>query len=111
MNYPGGMSIEQYAERYNRRQSLLKSKMAQDGPFNVSSATRHFSDYRKGDVVSPATMKAFLNQMVLDGLLIVSRGHRGTYFEIKRECHVSGPWVRRDNGIPLGRYYPMGNFA
>lgn len=20
-------------------------------------------------------------------------------------------WVNRDNGIPLGRYYPMGNFA
>ena len=104
---PNNMTIEQFAERFNRRESLLKSQIAADGAqFTVADATRHLSDYRAGQVVTHDEAKRLLDKMVEDGLLRKERTKsRNRYSTIPAK---SGAWAppKLDSGSPIGLHQP-----
>jgi hypothetical protein len=91
-------------ERDRRRKTLLASVLM-ESCFCANDVARLLSDHKNGKPVSKDAAKKFLDAMVDDRLITrVARQDRALW--CKRRISIgTGPWVKRDNGIPLGQYY------
>lgn len=113
MTIPNNMTIEEWAERRIKRQAITESEIAKAG-FTLKQA-REVSE-AAGNPMSDGSMAAFLNQMVIEGILSKDRvNSRTLFYAVDRRptwtSRVKAHWCRRDNGLQIGMYYPLGNFA
>jgi len=91
-------------ERDRRRKTLLASVLM-ESCFCANDVARLLSDHKNGKPVSKDAARKFLDAMVEDRLIArVPRQDRAMW--CKRKISIGyGKWVKRDNGIPLGRYF------
>ena len=99
-----GFTAGMEEERDRRRKTLLSSVLM-ESCFCANDVARLLSDHKKGKPVSKDAAKKFLDAMVEDRLITrIPRQDRAMW--CKRRISIgTGPWVKGDNGIPLGRYY------
>jgi hypothetical protein len=98
--YTAGME----EERDRRRKTLLASVLM-ESCFCANDVARLWSDHKGGKPVSKDAARGELESMVREGLITrVARQDRALW--CRRKISIgTGQWVKRDNGIPLGRYY------
>jgi hypothetical protein len=91
-------------ERDRRRKTLLASVLMESS-FCANDVARLLSDHKNGKPVSKDAAKKFLDAMVDDRLISrLARQDRALW--CRRKISIgTGQWVKRDNGIPLGRYF------
>lgn len=100
------MTIDEYAARYIKRQSILSSCLM-NGNFSVHDAIRHLSSGRKDKQPSADATREFLDAMVKDGLLkrTAERG-KARWCRVGSATSVRGSWGVTDNGVRLGMHQP-----
>lgn len=106
MTVPNNMTIEEYAERHIKRQSILNS-ILMNGVFDVNDAIRHQANGRKENKSTVDAMREFLDSMVRDGLLKRANTYgRARWSRPGQPEGIAGPWRNTDNGKRLGQHYP-----
>ncbi|MCA9367777.1 hypothetical protein KC887_05985 [Candidatus Kaiserbacteria bacterium] len=99
-----GLSPEQIAERENRRQRLMASRMVSEGSFTASDAAHLLSNSKRKQYLSRDQGRNICDWLVEQGdLQSVKEGRSRHYFKPRTKHSWPAP---PDNGIPLGRYYP-----
>ena len=89
----------------DRRRKVLLASVLMESSFCANDVARLLSDHKNGKPVSKDAAKKFLDAMVDDRLISrLARQDRALW--CRRKISVgTGKWVKRDNGIPRGRYY------
>ena len=102
----GGLNEKQRAERDLRVMRLMQSRMVIDGGhFTASDAAHAVSRSKQKQYLTRDQGKSLCEYLVKLGLLETQSNGRTRHYFKPQPVGVNKPWVR-DNGIPLGRYFP-----
>lgn len=94
-----GKTVEEMQGQRERYKSLIMAAEYTRGEFTAGDVAGHLK-------ISVACAQQYLHQLTVDRLLSAETRRGKNYYRREQESLLCRKWVKRDNGIRIGMYYP-----